>query len=89
LSRRNNDDRQQLPNFAGTGEGSVKHLSMNLVIIPHSGAAQPPAPGYMRPPSLLKGAETCYAFGSRKSVIHEAEIFIPGSVPRSDQSERH
>jgi uncharacterized RmlC-like cupin family protein len=79
--------RQRLPNFvgiSGTSAGS-QHLSMNLVIIPPGGAAQPHVHrGYETAIYLLQGrAETRYGPGLRKSVIHEAGdfIFIPADVP--------
>ena len=79
--------KQQLPNFlgiSGTNAGA-KHLSMNLVIIPPGGAAQPHVHrGYETAIYLLEGrVETRYGPGLRKSVIHEAGdfIFIPANVP--------
>jgi uncharacterized RmlC-like cupin family protein len=79
--------RQRLPNFvgiSGTSAGS-QHLSMNLVIIPPGGAAQPHVHrGYETAIYLLQGrVETRYGPGLRKSVIHEAGdfIFIPADVP--------
>lgn len=79
--------KQRLPNFvgiSGTSAGS-QHLSMNLVIIPPGGAAQPHVHrGYETAIYLLQGrVETRYGPGLRKSVIHEAGdfIFIPADVP--------
>jgi uncharacterized RmlC-like cupin family protein len=79
--------RQQLPNFVGisaTTAGS-RHLSMNLVVIPPGGAAQPHVHrGYETAIYLLSGrVETRYGPGLRNSVIHEAGdfIFIPADVP--------
>lgn len=79
--------RQQLPNFVGISGASAgaKHLSMNLVVIPPGGAAQPHVHrGYETAIFLLQGrVETRYGPGLRKSVIHEAGdfIFIPADVP--------
>lgn len=79
--------KQKLPNFVGISEASAgsKHLSMNLVVIPAGGAAQPHVHrGYETAIYLLEGrVETRYGPGLRKSVIHEAGdfIFIPADVP--------
>ena len=79
--------KQQLPNFVGISGASAgaKHLSMNLVIIPPGGAAQPHVHrGYETAIYLLEGqVETRYGPGLRKSVIHNAGdfIFIPADVP--------
>ena len=79
--------KQQLPNFvgiSGANSGS-QHLSMNLVVIPPGGAAQPHIHrGYETAIYLLEGeVETRYGPGLRKSVIHQAGdfIFIPADVP--------
>ena len=79
--------RQQLPNFVGISGATAgaRHLSMNLVVIPPGGAAQPHVHrGYETAIYLLQGrVETRYGPGLRKSVIHEAGdfIFIPADVP--------
>ena len=79
--------KQQLPNFAGISGASAgsKHLSMNIVVIPPGGAAQPHVHrGYETAIHLLEGrVETRYGAGLRNSVIHEAGdfIFIPADVP--------
>jgi uncharacterized RmlC-like cupin family protein len=79
--------RQQLPNFVGISgaNAGAKHLSMNLVVIPPGGAAQPHVHrGYETVIYLLEGrVETRYGPGLRKSMIHEAGdfIFIPADVP--------
>jgi len=79
--------RQQLPNFVGISGATAgaRHLSMNLVVIPPGGAAQPHVHrGYETAIYLLRGrVETRYGPGLRKSVIHEAGdfIFIPADVP--------
>jgi uncharacterized RmlC-like cupin family protein len=79
--------KQQLPNFVGISgmTAGARHLSMNLVVIPPGGAAQPHVHrGYETAIYLLQGrVETRYGPGLRKSVIHEAGdfIFIPADVP--------
>ena len=79
--------KQQLPNFVGISEASAgaQHLSLNLVIIPPGGAAQPHVHrGYETAIYLIEGrVETRYGPGLRKSVVHEAGdfIFIPADVP--------
>ena len=79
--------RQHLPNFVGISgaNAGARHLSMNLVVIPPGGAAQPRVHrGYETTIYLMEGrVETRYGPGLRKSVIHEAGdfIFIPADVP--------
>jgi uncharacterized RmlC-like cupin family protein len=79
--------RQQLPNFVGISSttAGAKHLSMNIVVIPPGGAAQPHVHrGYETAIYLLRGrVETRYGPGLRHSAIHEAGdfIFIPADVP--------
>ena len=79
--------RQQLPNFVGISSATAgaKHLSMNIVVIPPGGAAQPHVHcGYETAIYILRGrVETRYGPGLRHSVIHEAGdfIFIPADVP--------
>lgn len=79
--------RQQLPNFVGISAATAgsKHLSMNMVIIPPGGAAQPHVHrGYETAIYLLSGrVETRYGPGLSNSIIHEAGdfIFIPADVP--------
>ena len=79
--------RQRLPNFVGISETSAgaRGISMNLVIIPAGGAAQPHLHrGYETAIYLLKGrVETRYGPGLRESVINEAGdfIYIPADVP--------
>ena len=79
--------RQRLPNFVGISEASAgaRGISMNLVIIPAGGAAQPHLHrGYETAIYLLKGrVETRYGPGLRESVINEAGdfIYIPADVP--------
>ncbi|MCA9939538.1 MAG: cupin domain-containing protein [Anaerolineales bacterium] len=79
--------RQQLPNFVGISEATAgaRHLSMNLVVIPPGGAAQPHVHrGYETAIYLLRGrVETRYGPGLKRSIINEAGdfIFIPADVP--------
>ena len=79
--------KQQLPNFVGISSASAgtKHLSLNLVVIPPGGAAQPHFHrGYETAIYVLEGrVETRHGSGLRKSVIHQAGdfIFIPADVP--------
>jgi uncharacterized RmlC-like cupin family protein len=79
--------RQRLPNFVGISAATAgaSGISMNLVIIPPGGAAEPHLHrGYETAIYLLKGrVETRYGVGLRQSVIHEAGdfIFIPANVP--------
>src|SRR5512142_446174 len=79
--------RQQLPNFVGISGATAgaKHLSMNMVVIPPGGAAQPHVhQGYETAIYLLSGrVETRYGPGLRNSIINEAGdfIFIPADVP--------
>jgi uncharacterized RmlC-like cupin family protein len=79
--------RQQLPYFvgiAGTTAGATG-LSMNLVVIPPGGAAEPHIHrGYETAVYLLKGrVRTRYGPQLRQSMINEAGdfIFIPANVP--------
>lgn len=79
--------RQRLPNFVGISAASAgaTGISMNLVIIPPGGAAEPHLHrNYETAIYLLKGrVETRYGPGLRQSVINEAGdfIFIPANVP--------
>jgi uncharacterized RmlC-like cupin family protein len=79
--------RQQLPNFVGISGATTgaRHLSMNVVIIPPGGAAQPHVhQGYETAIYLLSGrVETRYGPGLHSSVINEAGdfIYIPADVP--------
>jgi len=79
--------RQRLPNFVGISAASTgaTGISMNLVIIPPGGAAEPHLHrNYETAIYLLKGrVETRYGPGLRQSVINEAGdfIFIPANVP--------
>ncbi|HTP06790.1 MAG TPA: cupin domain-containing protein [Anaerolineae bacterium] len=79
--------RQRLPNFVGISAAttSATGISMNLVIIPPGGAAEPHLHrNYETAIYLLKGrVETRYGPGLRQSVVNEAGdfIFIPANVP--------
>ena len=79
--------RQQLPNFVGVSAATAgaRGISMNMVIIPPGGAAEPHLHrGYETAIYLLQGrVETRYGEGLRRSVIHLAGdfIFIPANVP--------
>lgn len=79
--------RQHLPNFVGISAATTgaSGISMNLVIIPAGGAAEPHLHrNYETAIYLLKGrVETRYGEGLRQSVINEAGdfIFIPANVP--------
>jgi uncharacterized RmlC-like cupin family protein len=79
--------RQQLPNFVGVSAATAgaRGISMNMVIIPPGGAAEPHLHrGYETAIYLLQGrVETRYGEGLRRSVIHQAGdfIFIPANVP--------
>jgi uncharacterized RmlC-like cupin family protein len=79
--------RQRLPNFVGISAATTgaTGISMNLVIIPPGGAAEPHLHrNYETAIYLLKGrVETRYGPGLRQSVINEAGdfIFIPANVP--------
>ena len=79
--------RQRLPNFVGVSAATTgaTGISLNLVIIPPGGAAEPHLHrGYETAIYLLKGrVETRYGEGLRQSVVNEAGdfIFIPANVP--------
>lgn len=79
--------RQQLPYFVGVSEATAgaKGLSMNLVVIPPGGAAEPHLHlNFESAIYLVSGrVETKYGPGLSKSVINEAGdfLFIPPNVP--------
>ncbi len=79
--------RQRLPNFVGISAASAgaAGISMNMVIIPPGGAAEPHLHrNYETAIYLLQGrVETRYGPGLRHSVINEAGdfLFIPANVP--------
>ncbi|MBD1866102.1 cupin domain-containing protein [Oculatella sp. FACHB-28] len=79
--------RQRLPYFVGISKSTAgaKGVSMNLVIIPAGGTAEPHFHrDYETAIYLIKGrVETRYGEGLKQSVINEAGdfIFIPPGVP--------
>lgn len=79
--------RQRLPFFVGISQDTAGAggISMNLVIIPPGGAAEPHLHrGFETAIYVLKGrVETRYGRGLRQSVISEEGdfIFIPADVP--------
>ena len=79
--------RQQLPYYVGISEvtAGAKNISMNLIIIPPGGAAEPHLhKGYETAIYLLKGrADTRYGEQLENSVICEAGdfIYIKADVP--------
>lgn len=79
--------RQRLPNFVGISQASAgaTGLSMNLVIIPPGGAAEPHLHrGYETAIYLLKGqVETRYGPRLEESVINQPGdfVFIPADLP--------
>lgn len=79
--------RQQLPYFVGVSEATAgaRGISMNLVVIPPGGAAEPHLhKGFESAIYLISGrVETRYGPGLGKSFINEAGdfIFIPPDVP--------
>jgi len=79
--------RQKLPYFVGISAQTVgaKQLSMNLVIIPPGGHAEPHLhKGFESAVYVLKGrVETRYGPGLKSSVVSEAGdfLFIPPDVP--------
>lgn len=79
--------RQRLPYFVGISEATAgaKGISMNLIVIPPGGAAEPHLHrGYETAIYLLKGrVETRYGPGLRQSRITEEGdfVFIAANVP--------
>ncbi|PSB03794.1 cupin domain-containing protein [Merismopedia glauca] len=79
--------RQKIPYFVGISEQTAgsKGISMNLIVIPPGGRAEPHLhKDYETAIYLLKGrVETHYGEGLKQSVINEAGdfIFIPPGVP--------
>jgi uncharacterized RmlC-like cupin family protein len=79
--------RQQLPYYVGISEvtAGAKNISMNLIIIPPAGAAEPHVhKGYETAIYLLKGrADTRYGEQLENSIICEAGdfIYIKADVP--------
>ena len=83
--------RQQLPYYVGISEitAGAKNISMNLIIIPPAGAAEPHLhTGYETAIYLLKGrVDTRYGKKLENSVICEAEIsFISRPTCRTNLS---
>jgi uncharacterized RmlC-like cupin family protein len=79
--------KQRLPYFvgiSGTTTGA-RHLSLNLLVVPPGGAAQPHIhQGYETAIYVLQGrVETRYGPGLKKSVVNEAGdfLFIPPDLP--------
>ena len=79
--------RQQLPYYVGISEitAGAKNISMNLIIIPPAGAAEPHLhKGYETAIYLLKGrVDTRYGEKLENSVICEAGdfVYIKADVP--------
>jgi uncharacterized RmlC-like cupin family protein len=79
--------RQRLPVFVGVSQetAGASGISMNLVVIPAGGAAEPHLhKGYETAIYLLKGrVRTYYGAGLGASVIHQEGdfVFIPADVP--------
>ena len=79
--------RQQLPNFVGISEATAgaTGISMNLVVIPPGGAAEPHLHrGYETAIYILSGrVRTRYGHNLVQETINEAGdfIFIPADVP--------
>lgn len=79
--------RQRLPYFVGISEetAGAKGLSLNLVVVPPGGAAEPHFhKGYETAIYVLEGrVETRFGAGLKESVISEAGefVFIPPDLP--------
>jgi uncharacterized RmlC-like cupin family protein len=79
--------RQHLPYFVGISRDSAgaTAISMNLIVIPPGGAAQPHLHrGYETAIYILEGqVQTFYGPGLRQSTINQAGdfLFIPAGVP--------
>ena len=79
--------KQALPNFVGISEASAgsSAISMNMVIIPPGGRADPHVhKGYESAIYVMEGeVETRYGTGLKKSMANKAGdfIFIPADVP--------
>ncbi len=84
--------RQGHQQFVGISEATAGAggLSMNLVVIPPGGQAEPHRHrGYETAIYVLQGrAETCYGEGLHKSVINEAGdfVYIPPDVPHQPRN---
>jgi uncharacterized RmlC-like cupin family protein len=79
--------RQRLPYFVGISSNTAgsRQLSMNLVVIPPGGCAEPHLHrGYETAIYMLQGrVETRYGPGLSRTIINEAGdfMFIPADVP--------
>lgn len=79
--------RQQLPYFVGISQSTAgaTGISMNLIVIPPGGAAQPHLHrGYETAIYILDGdVQTFYGPGLRQSTINQAGdfLFIPANLP--------
>jgi uncharacterized RmlC-like cupin family protein len=79
--------KQRLPNYVGISQQNAGStgLSMNLVIIPAGGAAEPHLHrGYETAIYILKGrVKTLYGEGLQRSIVNEAGdfLFIPADLP--------
>lgn len=86
------DTVQNLPNYVGISEltAGAKGISMNMVVIPAGGKAQPHFhKGFETAIYLLKGkVETLYGENLAKSVVNEEGdfIFIPEGVPHQPRN---
>lgn len=86
------DTLQRLPNFVGISEATAgaAGLSMNLVVIPPAGEAEPHLHlGFETAIYLLKGrVETRYGEDLRESVVNDEGdfIFIPPGVPHQPRN---
>jgi len=87
--------KQRLPNYVGVSGGTAgaTAISMNLVVIPAGGAAEPHLhKGYETAIYLLEGrVDTRYGEGLRQSVICEQGdfIFIAADVPHQPVNLSH
>lgn len=83
---------QKLPNYVGISEltAGAKGISMNMVVIPAGGKAEPHFhKGFETAIYLLKGnVETLYGENLAKSVVNEEGdfIFIPEGVPHQPRN---
>jgi uncharacterized RmlC-like cupin family protein len=79
--------KQQLPNFVGISQDTAgaTGISMNLVVIPPGGAAEPHLHrGYETAIYILKGrVKTLYGAGLKQFITNEAGdfLFIPANLP--------
>lgn len=79
--------KQRLPNFVGISKDTAgsSAISMNMVIIPPGGQADPHVhKGYESAIYVMEGeVETRYGAGLKKSVVNRAGdfLFIPADVP--------